>query len=311
MRANIIDFLSKYDRPIAIALGFFDCIHKGHYNLVRQTINYAENHSECQSAILTFSNDPNVFFCKDKQICTFENRVYILEKAGIDNIVKAHFDARFARLSPKDFLDTLTCNFNVKAIFVGADYTFGKNAEGNVDFLSKYCREHGICLEILPFEKVGGEKLSTSSLKTLVKSGNVKELNCHLAMPYFMTGEVLHARHKGTGMGFPTVNIAPDPDRIALCDGIYATFCVVEGKKYQSMTNVGKKPTFDDQSVSVETYIFDFDGDLYGKTVTIYFVERTRDVQKFESVDALKNQLVRDEAAIRAILNDCDDTNIR
>ncbi|MGN0744615.1 MAG: riboflavin biosynthesis protein RibF [Christensenellales bacterium] len=311
MRANIIDFLSKYDRPIAIALGFFDCIHKGHYNLVKQTINYAENHCECQSAILTFSNDPNVFFGKDKQICTFENRVSILEKAGIDNIVKAHFDARFARLSPKDFLDTLTCNFNVKAVFVGADYTFGKNAEGNVDFLSKYCREHGICLEILPFEKVGGEKLSTSSLKTFVKSGNVKELNCHLVMPYFMTGTVLHARHKGTGMGFPTVNIAPDPDRIALCDGIYATFCVVDGKKYQSMTNVGKKPTFDDQSVSVETYIFDFDGDLYGKTVTIYFVERTRDVQKFESVDALKNQLVRDEAAIRAILNDCDDTNIR
>lgn len=311
MRANIIDFFSKYDRPIAIALGFFDCIHKGHYNLVKQTINYAENHRECQSALLTFSNDPNVIFGKDKQICTFENRVSILENAGIDNIVKAHFDARFGRLSPKDFLDTLTCNFNVKAIFVGADYTFGKNAEGDVDFLSKYCREHGICLEILPFEKVGGEKLSTSRLKTLVKSGNVKELNRYLAMPYFMTGTVLHARHKGTGMGFPTVNIAPDPDRIALCDGIYATFCVVDGKRYQSMTNVGKKPTFDDQSVSVETYIFDFDGDLYGKTVTIFFVERTRDVQKFESVDALKNQLVRDETAIRAILNDCDYINIR
>lgn len=142
--------------------------------------------------------------------------------------------------SPQGFLDKLVGNFDVKCIVVGADYTFGKNAGGNVDMLKHYCEMHGIVLNIVPFETVCGEKLSTTYLKSLVKSGEVKKLNSHLAVPYFMSGVVQHARHKGTGMGFPTVNIAPDSLRLALKDGIYATFCNIDGKIYESMTNVGK-----------------------------------------------------------------------
>lgn len=304
MKIKVLDFEKQYDKPIAVALGFFDCIHTGHALLVESAKQFAKDNG-VESALLTFSNDPNEFFGKDKQICTFENRLFILEKLGLDEVIGAKFNEDFMLTSPQGFLDKLVGNFDVKCIVVGADYTFGKNAGGNVDMLKHYCEKHGIVLNIVPFETVCGEKLSTTYLKSLVKSGEVKKLNSHLAVTYFMSGVVQHARHKGTGMGFPTVNIAPDSLRLALKDGIYATFCNIDGKIYESMTNVGKKPTFNDNSVSVETYIFDFDGDVYGKNVIVYFVERTRDVTKFNSVDDLKTQLEKDERQIRGILQNC------
>lgn len=306
MKIKVLDFEKKYDKPIAIALGFFDCIHTGHALLVESAKKFAKDNG-LESALLTFSNDPNEFFGKDKQICTFENRLFILEKLGLDEVIGAKFNEEFMSTSPQGFLDKLTGNFDVKCIVVGADYTFGKNAGGNVDMLEYYCKMHEIMLNVVPFETVCGEKLSTTYLKSLVKSGEVNKLNSHLAVPYFMSGVVQHARHKGTGMGFPTVNIAPDSQRLALKDGIYATFCNIDGKIYESMTNVGKKPTFNDDSVSVETYIFDFDGDVYGKNVIVYFIERTRDVTKFNSVDDLKTQLEKDERQIRGILQNCAD----
>ena len=122
-----------------------------------------------------------------------------------------------------------------------------------------------------------------------------------------MSGVVQHARHKGTGIGFPTVNIAPDCDRLMLKDGIYATFCVIDGQVFKSMTNVGKKPTFNDDSVSVETFIFDFDLDVYDKNIVVYFIDRTREVTKFNSVDELKSQLEKDEQQIRQILQNYPD----
>ena len=301
MKIKVLDFEKKYDKPIAIALGFFDCIHTGHALLVESVKQFAKDNG-VESALLTFSNDPNEFFGKDKQICTFENRLFILEKLGLDEVIDAKFNEDFMSTSPQGFLDKLVGNFDVKSIVVGADYTFGKNAGGNVDMLKNYCEMHGIVLNVVPFETVCGEKLSTTYLKSLVKSGEVKKLNSHLAVPYFMSGVVQHARHKGTGMGFPTVNIAPDCNRLMLKDGIYATFCVIDGQVFNSMTNVGKKPTFNDNSVSVETYIFDFDGDVYGKNIVVYFIERTREVTKFNSVDELKSQLEKDEQQIRQIL---------
>lgn len=155
----------------------------------------------------------------------------------------------------------------------------------------------------MPFETSDGVKISTSKLKAYVQNGRVDKLNDYLALPYSMSGEVLHARHKGTGMGFPTTNIAPDESRLQLANGIYATFCEVDGKIFKSMTNVGTKPTFSDNSVSVETYIIDFSGDLYGKNIVVYFIEKMRDIVKFDSQTELKAQLDSDEVNAKKILD--------
>ncbi len=302
MSIKIVDFNEKYDAPIAIALGFFDCIHIGHKRLASEVINYTKLHVGVQSALFTFSNDPNTLFNKSKAIYTFDDRVCLLDNLGLDVVVKAMFDQSFMSMSPNDFLLQLTNNKDIRFIAVGADYTYGKNAEGNVDTLRAFCNQNGIELSVVPFEKRNGEKLSTRNLKCLVSSGNVRELNILLSQPYFIKGVVLHAKHNGTGLGFPTANIAIDRNRLPLCDGIYATITHVDGKTYPSMTNVGAKPTFNDNSPSIETYIFDFDKDLYGKEIQIDFIERTRDIQKFENTQALHERLQLDEKQIREIL---------
>ncbi len=298
---KVFDFYDTNSTPLAITLGFFDCIHIGHRNLVREALRCANagvNGAKC-SALMTFSNDPNEVLSKTKQIYDFEDRCQVLDNLNIDVVIGAKFDCEFSNLTPQDFLDKLTSNFNIKVIIVGADYTFGKCAKGDVQFLREYCVSKSIMLNVLPFEKVGGVKLSTRNLKSLVENGDVECLNKLLSEPFFIRGEVQHARHAGTGMGFPTANIAMPSSRLPLDCGIYATKILIDGKWYDSMTNIGAKPTFGVDSVSIETYIFDFDKDVYGKQVEVRFFKRTRDVQKFDSIDALKNQLKLDEQQIR------------
>ena len=302
MSVKIVDFNEKYDAPIALALGFFDCIHVGHKRLATQVIDYSQSNNDVQSALFTFSNDPNTLFNKPKEIYSFEDRVCVLDNLGLDVVVKASFDESFMLTSPSEFLLKLTTYKNIRFIAVGADYTYGKNAEGNVDTLRAFCNENGIELCVVPFEKRNGEKLSTRNLKNLVSSGNVCELDTLLSQPYFVKGVVLHAKHNGTGLGFPTANIPIDRDRLPLCDRIYATFTHIDGKTYPSMTNVGSKPTFNDDTPSIETYIFDFDSDLYGKEIQIDFIERTRDIRKFGNTQELQDRLQLDEKQIREIL---------
>lgn len=300
---NILKCGAEYKKPIAIALGFFDCIHLGHCMLVNVARECAANFSG-ESALFTFDNDPSVLLGGEKQIYNVTERAHALEALGLDNLIYATFDTNFAHKTPIQFLDSLTSSLNVKTIIVGEDYRFGKNAEGNIELLTKYCKDNEIALKIEQFKMSDGYKISTSKLKNLVKSGDMRHLNSLLTQPYFMIGKVEHARHVGsTVLGYPTANIAIDDSKLALADGIYATKLYVDGKCYNSMTNVGAKPTFDISTPSIEAFIFDFDGDLYGKQVKLAFIERTRGVIKFPSADALKEQLKADEAQIRAILS--------
>lgn len=302
MSVKIVDFNEKFDAPIAIALGFFDCIHIGHKRLVDEVEKYAASHNGVKSALFTFRNDPNVLFGKEKEIFTFSDRVCVLDNLGVDVVISACFDTNFMSMSPLDFISGLANNKKIELIAVGADYTYGKNAEGNVNTLREFCDQNGIKLCVVPFETVDGEKLSTRNLKKLVSTGDVVALNKILSAPYFIKGVVLHAKHNGTGIGFPTANLAIDNDRLSLCEGIYATMTHVDGEVYQSMTNVGAKPTFNDNSPSIETYIFDFDADLYGKEIQVDFIARTRDIQKFDDKSKLHDRLKLDEAQIRQLL---------
>lgn len=307
MSVQVIDFNDKSNSPIAVALGFFDCIHKGHEKLVKAAIDYSQNHAT-KSGLLTFVNDPNLAFGREKQIYSFSDRVRVLDKYGLDVVIGANFDKSFAEISPEEFLHALTSRFNVKAIFTGADYTFGKSAKGNVDLLRSFCQNNGIDFNLVPFETANGEKISTSTLKKYVKDGSVDIFNEYVSIPYFAIGQVIHAHHNGTGMGFPTTNILPDSSRLPLSNGIYATFCEVDGELFKSMTNVGTKPTFSDESVSIETYIIDFSGDVYGKQITVYFIRKMREIQKFDTKDALRAQLDKDENSAISVLSDDEAT---
>lgn len=295
---NKIEFKTEYKKPLALALGFFDCIHRGHKSLLLSAVEGAKENN-LESAVLTFSTDPSEILGGEKQIYALKERSVQIESLGIDNLIYTPFDRDFASLSASEFLNNLTTYLNPKIIFVGEDYTFGKRAEGKIDDLKTYCEKRDIEVKVLSFVTYHGKKISTSTLKSFVKSGNIDELNIQLSEPYFMLGEVMHGRQVGSKIGFPTANIVTNDDKLPLADGIYATRIFIDNDDYLSMTNIGGKPTFDITKRTVETYIFDFDGDIYGKTVRLNFLARTRDIKKFGSVDELKAQLKSDEENIR------------
>ncbi len=297
---KILNLSDKYGAPVVIALGFFDCIHRGHRLLVQTAMQYAAAHNGVESALLTFCNDPSELLCGVRQMYSFDERAEALKNLGLDNLMYTQFDGAFAAIEPIDFLQNLVSCLNIKAIVVGEDYTFGKRALGNVTLLKEFCDERNIEVIVKPFEIDCGRKISTSSLKNLVLSGDIATLNMLLSERYFMLGEVEHARRVGTKIGFPTANIRISDGKLPLAAGVYATILSVDGKQYASMTNVGAKPTFDIQNTSIEAYILDFDGDLYGKTVKLSFVYRMRSIQKFASVGELQAQLTHDEQQVRS-----------
>lgn len=298
---NLIKLGEKYNRPLVIALGFFDCIHLGHKLLADTACEIARIKS-AESALFTFSNDMSALARYDKQIYDFQERAEAIFNLGVENIVYAEFDDEFCSIEPEKFLKLLTENLDVMGIVVGEDYTFGKNAAGDTELLKHFCKKNGIELSVMPFLLADGRKIATRDLKNYVRTGDVARLNSLLSEPYFMLGTVEHARNVGKKLGFPTANITVKERRMPLADGIYATRLYVDGEVYDCMTNVGAKPTFGVSKPSIEAYIFDFNGNLYGKEVKLAFYERTRDVTKFASAEDLINQLKYDENHIRNIL---------
>lgn len=288
-------FNSKYDTPIVLALGFFDCIHNGHKSLIDEVRRQALKLS-AQSALFTFANDPNPLLHKKEQIYTVLERSVVLENLGVENVVYTYFNQNFAEMSGKAFLDILCENFNIKAVVVGRDYTFGKDAACGVAYLQEYLKEKGIKLKIVPFEKNYLKKISSTALKKYVEAGNVEVLNTCLSQPYFLVGTIIHSKQRGTMIGFPTANLSVHEDCLRLAEGIYATKMYIDKNVFYGMTNMGAKPTFDEMNYTIETHLFNFGLDIYGKEVRLEFLKRIRDIKKFTSVPALTKQLQIDQA---------------
>jgi len=296
MKLNL--FSQQYNRPISLALGFFDCIHIGHRRLINRC-----NESPYETAVFTFSNDPASIFGGEKQIYNFAQRIKVLEDLGVELVISDTMNKKFASMEPEEFLDELFNNYNVKEINVGSDYTFGKDAKGDINILKEYCNKNGCDLRVHPFKKdENNNKISSRSLKSLVLDGNVDKLNKYLSEPYFVIGNVISCRHEGTVLGYPTANIEIPTTMLRLGQGVYATKIKIGDKTYNSMTNVGAKPTFNIVDYSIETFIFDFNQNIYNKDIKISFINKTRDTIKFNSENELKEQLYKDEIEIRKLL---------
>ena len=326
-----INFGEKHDAPLALALGFFDCVHKGHAAVISSAREYAAAHG-CECAVFTFSNDPGAFV-KRARIYTFEERAEALRGLGVDVIVAAEFDSRFAALSREHFATVLRDTLDLRAIRAGEDYTYGAQRAGDASTLDEDFGAYGVDIGVLPLIRIAGEeeKISSTAVKEALSAGDIARANALLSEPYFMLGRVSHAHGRGGTFGFPTANIPFDSSRLAPAPGVYATKVTVEGKVFLGGTNVGTKPTFGDEKPSVETFILDFDGDIYGKNIKLAFHKRLRGISDFGdgdiygkniklafhkrlrgisdfgSVDELAEQLGRDVARIREIFAEAND----
>lgn len=296
---KIFDFYNKEQTPMVLALGFFDSLHIGHSEIIASCKLLAKR-LNATDVVFTFENDVASVFKKSRGLVfTFEERVQKFKNLKVNSLILTKFTKEFSQIEPLDFLKMLINNFNVLGIVCGNDYTFGKDGAGTVSTLVEFCKLNEIELKIVNQVNLNGEKVSTSLIKKNLSLGKIEVANKLLGMPYFISGEVKKDRQVGRSLGFPTANVNLNSQKLPIKLGVYKTFVEIDGKTYKCITNFGARPTFDLDDVLTETYIDGFCGDLYGKTLTIYFESFLRDLIKFNSVDDLKLQLEKDLGAIR------------
>lgn len=284
-----------------IALGFFDAVHIGHQKVISECVKTAKI-KNIQSMVFTFSDNPSTYFGKSESlICSFDERVKCIESLGADVILSAPCDKEFFSMTPEQFLLRLKNNLGVVGIVCGFDYTFGAKGLGNVDTLIDFCAKNNIFLKVIDKVESLGDKISSSIIKKYIEYGEIEKANSLLGRRYSLSGIVVKGRGDGTKSLFPTINIDFPLNKQIPQSGVYATKTIVNGVTYCSVTNVGHHPTFDDYFENVETYVIDFDGDLYGKKVSVEFEKKLRDISKFDSIDELKKQIEKDILSAREI----------
>ncbi len=289
-----IIFDQNYNGKLVVALGFFDSVHRGHRHLIELARLKAQSVG-AELAVFTFDNNPSGYFGKaEGEIYTYEERVEILKTLGVDAVIRATMDNSFAATPAVDFLDKLFSTLDISAVFCGSDYTYGKNGFGDVNLLKLVAKHYKADVRVVDFVFDGDRKISSSTVKSYLSAGNVEAANALLGDKYHLTGTVEKNYGRGKGLGFPTANINIPAEKLCIRHGVYATSVTVDGKKYEAITNVGDKPTFGISEVNSETYLIGFDGDLYGRTLTVDFFKFMRDIQKYDSKDELILRLSKD-----------------
>ena len=284
-----------------IALGFFDGVHIGHGALLRKTVERARE-LNATSAAFTFDRAPKEFVTGvTVPLLTGvdERRALIRELYGIARTIVAPFDNAMMTMPWRSFLELLVSRHGAVHLVAGHDYRFGYKNEGTPDILRAWCAEHGLGCDIIPKVEFHGVTVSSTHIRALVEAGDMAGAAAFLGHPYTVIGTVKHGKHLGTEELFPTVNLMPEPWRVLPRFGVYAVRVILDdGTVYPGVTNVGIRPTIvDDNRVTIETNLIDFDGDLYGKELKIEFLRYLRGEKKFSSMAELHAQIARDIGA--------------
>ncbi len=290
------------EEKTSVALGNFDGVHIGHQKIMENALEAAD--WSMQTLCFTFSNHPfNFIMDRDpcdpaalKLICSEEDKIALIENMGFDILVNVPFDEQIMTMRAHDFFQSILIDkFNAGYISVGFNYTYGARAEGKTDMLEKECASAGIGVKIEDAVKVDGKIVSSTLIREMIKEGNMETAQRYLGRPLVFSGVVEHGRKLGSANGIPTANIKVHESRMAPPSGVYFTRAVVGGKEYASVSNIGFKPTIQDSSIrSIETNLFDFDGELYGNEIKVYFDHFSRPEVKFASKDELFDQIRRD-----------------
>ncbi len=296
-----------------IALGFFDGVHRGHGQLLTQCRKMADTH-HCKAAAVTFSNHPDglVFGKSPELINTDADRSLLMQKKyGIDEVLMLPFDKKMMNMPWRDFFDMLCREYKAAGIVCGHDFCFGARGEGNAQCLKQACAEAGMPCEVIPEQKIDGITISSTHIRSLLQDGQVEQAAEFLGHYHMISGQVISGRKLGRTLGIPTANIAPKQNLVQLKHGVYACRVHIEDEYYIAVTNVGKRPTVNGHHVTIEPWILDFDGDLYGKDIRLSFHKFLRPEQKFASLEELKAAICEDEKATRAYFSNIKPDNCK
>lgn len=289
-----------------LALGYFDGIHVGHQRVIRTAVELA-NKNGAVPAVMSFHPHPSVVLGKaDHQwtyITPLEEKKKVLENMGVERFYLVKFDHVFAALDTKDFVDQYIIGLNVQHVVTGFDFSYGKYGKGNVETLVKESNGKFGQTVIEKIEK-DGEKISSTLIRQFLKEGLVEELVPYLGRRYKLNGTVIHGDKRGRTIGFPTANLDTEDYSLPKV-GVYAVEVTVGQENYYAMANVGHKPTFkeDQKKPSLEVHVFDFNQEIYGKTISVTWLKRIRDEKKFSGIDELISQLHADKSKTYEIIH--------
>jgi riboflavin kinase/FMN adenylyltransferase len=288
-----------------LALGFFDGVHEGHATLLRRTAERAREKG-LEAAVLTFDVHPDVLVSGQAValISSPEDRRELIRRGfGIETVLQLHFDRALMQMPWERFLDWVREEYAAAHLVCGHDFTFGWRGEGNPQRLREYCEENGLGCDVMPEVCLDGASVSSTRIRGLLLEGRLEEANRLLGHPHVLTGVVCHGRHLGSTIGFPTANLTFAPGVLVPAHGVYVGRLELEGERERkyAVTNVGVRPTVDDSgAVTVESYIPDYSGDLYGKKVRLEFLAFLRPERRFASLADLQAQIGKDAEKVRS-----------
>ncbi|MGE5188531.1 MAG: bifunctional riboflavin kinase/FAD synthetase [Gemmatimonadota bacterium] len=289
---------SAFEAPpaVSVTIGNFDGVHLGHRELLRRTVAKARA-AGAAAVAMTFAPHPVRFFSPRSrfyEITGPEEKAALIGETGIDTLVVESFDGEVGRMWPADFArEILARRLHARWVVVGYDFTFGRNRTGFPAALSEMGRELGFDVEVVPPLMRGGAIVSSSRIRELLLAGRVREAGELLCRPYRISGPVVTGAGRGRKLGFPTANIQFAQELVPL-PGVYVVEAEVDGERRPGVANVGFNPTFGENSLGVEVHLLEFEGDLYGKAVSVFFRDRIRDERKFKTVDELARQIAKD-----------------
>jgi riboflavin kinase/FMN adenylyltransferase len=296
-------------RGAALAIGNFDGVHRGHQALIaraneraRASTRHGASHL---SGVIAFEPHPREFFHPERphfRLTTLAQKLALFERFGLDLAIVLPFDLKLAALTAAEFVEqVLVAGLGVRHVVVGYDFYFGKGRGGNADYMRHAGAEMGFGVSVIDPVAEEGEVVSSSAIRAEIAQGDVKGAAHMLGHYWRAAGKVKGGAKRGTGLGFPTANITL-PRGTTLAHGIYAAFIHVHGARHLGAAYLGTRPTFDNGLPVLETFLIDFDGDLYGREIEIEFVDFIRSDKRFEGIEALKAAMERDCAEARAIL---------
>lgn len=290
-----------------VTSGTFDGVHLGHQKILTRIRQIARS-IQGETVLITFWPHPRLVLYPNEHnlrlLSTFEEKAKLLRQFGIDHLITIPFTQEFSQLSSEEFIrKVLIGAIETKKLVIGYDHRFGKNREGSFEYLQENSGEFGFDLEEISRQDVEEIAVSSTKIRKALESGDVKTAESCLGRPYELNGLVIKGQQIGRSIGFPTANIhIPNDYKLIPRDGVYAVEASVEGVLYKAMLNIGNRPTVDGTKKTVEAHLFDFQGDLYNKLITVYFHEFLREERKFDSLEALKAQLGKDQQAAKSLL---------
>ena len=285
----------KIEEGTAVTIGKFDGVHIGHEKLISACL--IRKQQGLKVLVFTFSPSPEAFFgSKEKCLTTVEEKRRVFAELGVDILVEYPFDKETADTDPKDFIKEILCGkLNAKYVAAGSDLSYGKKGEGDSKLLLELSKEYGYEAEIIDKVKIDNDIVSSTLVRDAVKKGEMERALSYLGFPYQITGVIVHGNKIGRTIGMPTINQLPDEEKLLPPYGVYYSEAEIDGHVFKGITNIGVKPTVTDENkVTVETFLYNFNQDVYGTRANVRLLGFLRPEMKFKGIDELKKQMKKD-----------------